>query len=252
MANFTTIQCDINTGSDASPVWTHVLAFGGSAGANELRWANSTAGATSSTASASWPFYVRPAAGTAAVNQMWGFTGDTTGFQITNYDGTNTNSLILRWDWDNVGTYASAPQFSFFGDSTHTAPSAGTQPGGQSGSPIVNGQSSDTSSTAYVKIQAYGQGVTAGGVQQTPGAGSLSTAVSATDGTAGSVTPGSAAWIATHWQSGQGFVQYILNGATPAATTAGFWYWALILYTGVNMSTASTILPVATYQYTYS
>src|SRR5690348_13465178 len=111
MANFTTIQLQYNTGTDATPVWTGTaIAFGGSAGANEMRWANSGSGAGAATASASWPYYVRPAAVTA-VNQLWAFSADTTGLQVATYDGTNTNSRVLRWDWDNTGTFASAPQF---------------------------------------------------------------------------------------------------------------------------------------------
>lgn len=252
MSDFTTINLQYNTGTDATPTWTGTaIAFGGSAGANEIRWANSTSGATSSTASANWPYYVRPAAATA-VNQLWAFTADTTGSQVATYDGTNGKANVLRWNWDNTGTFASAPQWSAFGDNTHTAPSAGTQPGGQSGSPIVNGQSSDTSSTSYLKINAYGRGTAASGsTQDTPAAGSVGTAPSATTGTAGAVSPPvTPAWLTT-WQSAQGFIQYIADAVTPQATFAGFWYWTCILFTGPNMSTG-TLQPVITFQYTFA
>lgn len=250
MTDFTTLNLQYNTGTDAAPTWTGTaIAFGGSTGANELRWANSVAGMTGGTGSAAWAYYARPAA-TAAVNQLWAFTTDTTGSQVATYDGSNGKSNVLRWNWDNTGTFASAPQFSAFSDSTHTAPVPGTQPGGQSGSPVVNGNVTDTSSTSYLKYNAYGFGVTSGGVQQTPAAGAAGTTLLATSGTAGAVSPGSAAFLTT-WQSAQGWTQYIVDGQTPQAATAGFWYWTCVLFTGPNMSTG-TMLPVVTFQYTYA
>lgn len=201
IADFTSINVQYNTGTDGSPTWTSTaLSFGGSAGANELRWAN-TGGGAASTSSANWPYFTRPSSGTATVPEMWAFTANTTGLQVATYTGDNTKANVLRWNWDNTGTFAAAPQFSAFGDNTHATPSAGTQPGAQSGSPIVNGQSSDTSSTSYLKINAYGNGSS-----QAPSAGSVGTNPSATTGTAGSVSPGSAAWLST-WQSAQGYVK---------------------------------------------
>ena len=120
MSDFTSIVVKYNTGTDSSTTWTNTaLAFGGSAGANELRWAN-TGGGAASTSSANWPYFTRPAAGTAAVPEAWAFTANTTGLQIALYDGSKTNSNVLEWSWDNTGTYAAAPQFSAFGDNTHT------------------------------------------------------------------------------------------------------------------------------------
>lgn len=221
------------------------MAFGGSSGANELRWCN-TGGGAGGTGSASWPYFTRPSSGTAAVPEMWAFTADTTGTKVATYDGSKTNSNVLRWNWDNTGTFAAAPQFSAFGDSTHATPSAGTQPGAQSGSPIVNGHATDTSSTSYLKINAYGNGSS-----QAPSAGAAGTTLAVTSGTAGSVSPGSAAWLST-WQSAQGWTQYILCTATPAATTANTWVWSLALFTGVNMATSSGMLMAITFQYAYS
>lgn len=240
-----------NTGTDAAPVWTGAaIAFGGSGGANELRWAPAS-GATGTTSSANWPYVTRPTSGTAAIPQLWAFTANTTGSQVATYDGSNTNSRVLRWDFDGNGTLAAAFQFSAFGDNTHTAPSPGTQPGGQSGSPIVNG-SADTSNTSYLKLNAYGYGVDASGAQQTPAAGSLLTPVAAGDGTAGSVSPASGAWIATHYQSAQGWAQYVLDGViSNTFGHAGDWYWVCVLFTGVGQSTG-TLLPVITLQYSYS
>ncbi len=248
MSDFATITLDGNTGTDGSPVWTSISPAG-SGGAEELRWTSSSSGATTSTSSAAWPIFTRPGS-VLAVNAAFLFSTDTTGQPIATYDGSNTNAHVLRLAWDNLGTYASAPQVSAFGDSTMTAPAPGTQPGGQSGSPIVNG-SSDTGNHSYLKANFYGQGVTSAGVQETPAAGSLSTPVAATDGTSGAVTPGSAAWIPTHWQDLQGWVDYILNGGIPAATTAGYWYFSLSLWTGPGMS-PGTLEPVLAYQYNYT
>jgi hypothetical protein len=82
-------------------------------------------------------------------------------------------------------------------------------------------------------------------------AGAAGTTLAATSGTAGSVSPGAGAFLAT-WQSLQAATQYITFPSTPAATTAGDIFFTLALYTGPNMSTASTILPVITWQYSYS
>ena len=249
MSDYSTIQLDYNTGTDASPTWTGTaIAFGGSSGANELRFANSGGG--SSIGSASWPLMTRPGS-TQSVAQLWAFTADTTGSQVATYTGDNTKANVLRWDFDANGTLAAAFQFSMFGDNTHATPSPGTQPGAQSGSPIVNGQSSDTSSFSYTKINAYGFGVNASGTQQTPAAGSVGTNPTATtNNAAGSVSTSSAAWLST-WQDAQGWTDYILDGAICKALTAGFWYWHTILFTGPGMSTG-TLKPVYTLQYSYS
>lgn len=237
MSDFTTINIKYNTNTDASPTWTSTaLAFGGSAGANELRWCN-TGGGGATTGSAAWPYFTRPSSGTAAVPEMWAFTADTTGLKVATYDGNKTYANVLEWSWDSAGSFAAAPQFSAFGDNTHTTPSPGTQPGAQSGSPIVNGHATDTSSTAYLKANAYGVGSS-----QAPSAGNAGSTLAVTSGTAGSVSPGSAAWLST-WQSLQGWTQYILCGATPAATTAATWNFTLALFSGVNMSTG-TLAPV--------
>lgn len=240
MSDFTTIRSMFNSNTDASPTW-NAITFGGSAGANEMRWCATGAGAAG-TASANWPQYSRPAA-TGAVPEMWGFSADTTGIKAL-YNGTNGQANVMCIDYDNVGTFASAPTFSAWGDNTHQAPSAGTQPGAQSGSPIVNGQSTDTSSTSYMKLNEYGDDQTGN-----PAAGSI-TAVAVTDGTAGSVSPAAASWLATHWQSAQGAIQYITHRRTPAAVTAGKIFFQPILFTGPNMS-LGTLLPVITFTYTF-
>lgn len=243
MSDFSTLNLQYNTGTDASPTWTGTaIAFGGTSGANELRFASSSNAGSTTTASASWPYITRPGSGTSAVDQLWAFTSDASGAQVATYDGTNGKARVLRWNWDNLGTFAAAQQFSWFASSSHTTPTAGD------GSLV--GGSTDTSSTSYFKGNAYGQGVTAGGVQQTPAAGTAGTTLAATSGTAGGVSPGSGAWLTT-WQSLQGWIQYIVDGAIPAATTAGNWYFTLALFTGANITTG-TFTPVLTFQYSYS
>jgi hypothetical protein len=246
MTDFTTLKTQTNAGAsvtDASPTWVD-MPFG--TANNELRICGSGAGAAG-TASASWPTFLRPGA-TAVWPEMWAFTADTTGLKMATYDGTTAHYMQWRINWDNTGTFASAPIISAWGDNTLAAASPGTQPGAQSGSPFVNGQSSDTSSTSYIKGNAYGYGVDTGGTQQTPGSNAGGT-MAVTTGTAGAVSPGTGAWLAT-WQSLQALTQYIQDGVTPKATTSGFWYVVLAFWTGPNMS-GGTLLPVLGFQYTW-
>jgi len=238
--DFTTIRSQFNSNTDASPTW-NTITFGGSAGANEYRF-TSVGGGAAGTSSALWPQFSRPGA-TAVVPECWGFSADTSGIKVATYDGTNGKANQFCIDYDNLGTYASAPTFSAFGDNTHAAPSAGTQPGAQSGSPIVNGHATDTSSTSYLKLNEFGDDQVAN-----PAAGTTGT-VLVTSGTNGSLSPGAAAWLAT-WQSMQGAIQLVTHRRTPAATTAGKIFFVLALFTGPNMS-LGTLLPVLTFTYSY-
>jgi hypothetical protein len=252
MSDYTTVGLGYNTGTDAAPTWTGTeLAPGGTSGANELRWCGPGAGGAT-TGSGSWPGFARPGAA-QAVPELWAFTADTTGLKVTTYDGTNGKARVLRWHLDNTGTMASAPQFSAFATSALPTPVPGSQPTSPSsdGSGIVNGQATDTGNTSYLKANAYGVGLTSGGVQQTPSAGAAGTTVTATSGTAGAVTPGSAAWLAT-WQSLQGWTQYIRGGQTWQALTAGYWYFSLILFSGPNLALGTNIGPVLCLQYNYT
>lgn len=242
MSDFTTIRPMYNNNTDASPTYA-ALAFGGTSGANEIRWCASGAGGAS-TASASWPQFSRPASGTTAVPEMWAFASDASGVKVATYTGTNANANVLCIDYDNVGTYAAAPTLTAYSSSAHNAPSAGTQPGAEAGSPIVNGHSTDTSSTSYLKGNLYGDDQTSN-----PSAGSVGSTLTVTSGTAGSVSPGAAAWLST-WQSFQGAIQFITHRRTPAATTAGKIFFTLALFTGVNMSTG-TITPTVTFTYSF-
>lgn len=241
MADFTTIRSMWNSNTDASPTWNAVT-FGGTSGANEIRWAATGAGAAG-TSSALWPQYNRPAS-TGALPELWYCTADTTCVKVGTYDGTNAHANVACIDYDALGTFASAPTFSAWGDTTHQAPSAGTQPGAQAGSPIVNGHATDTTSTSYLKLNEYGDDQTTN-----PAAGAVGTTLLVTSGTAGSVSPGAAAWLAT-WQSMQGAIQLITHRRTPAATTAGKIFFSPVLFTGPNMS-LGTLTPVITFTYTF-
>lgn len=245
MSDFSVLKLNFNSNTDASPTWNDLL-FG--TANHELRACASGAGGAS-IASASWPVYVRPSS-VGVVPEMWGYTGsdNSGGLKVATYDGTSAHYMQFRISWDNVGTFASAPIISAWKDNTYPAASPGTQPGTGDGSAIVNGQSSDTSSTSYLKANAYGYGVDTGGTQQTPSANAGGT-LTATSGTAGAANPGTGAWLAT-WQSLQAATQYIQDAVTPKATTAGFWYAVMALYAGPNMS-GGTLLPVVGIQYAW-
>lgn len=234
MGDFTTIQLKANTGTDASPTWTAVT-FGGSSGLNELRFANS--GASGTTGSASWPYIVRPSSGTSTVSQCWAFTSsDNSGGLQTTYTGDNTKANVFRWDWDATGTMVAAPQFSLFASSAHAAPTQGDNS-------IVGGNSTDTNSMSYMKINAYGSYSTSN-----LAAGSVGTNPSATtgnQGTSGVNTCIANDWLNTHgsWQDAQGWLHCVVGTGTP--TTAGDWPWTAVLFIGQGMSTG-TFTPVFT------
>lgn len=251
MADYSSITLEYNTGTDAAPTWTGTaLTPAGSGGANELRMAMSGTGATTTTASASWPFMNKPTSGTSVVSQIWAFSTNTSGSQVATYDGTNGKANVFRFSFSADGNPVSAMQLTAYGDSTHTAPTAGTQPPGSHQDPWTNGQTTDTSSTSYLKANAYDQGLTSAGTQETPAAGSVGTSPSATTGTAGAVTVASAAWM-TNYQSLQGLIQYIQGSNAPQTATAFFWYWVAIWMIGANIATG-TFTHVVTLLYTYS
>jgi hypothetical protein len=176
---------------------------------------------------------------------MWSFTADTTGTKINTYDGTSAHYMQVRISWDNLGTFASAPIISCWANNTYPAASPGTQ-GTSDGSAVVNGHATDTSSTSYLKANAYGFGFS--GSQQTPAANAAGT-LAVTTGSAGAATTSTGAFLAT-WQSLQAATQWIADGAIPTAVTAGLWYIVLSLWTGPNM-TGGTLLPVFGFQYSW-
>lgn len=192
----------------------------------------------------------RPASGTSAIDQLWAFTANTTGSQVATYNGSNTRANVLRWNFDNTGNPITAMQVTFYADNTHTAPSAGTQPPGSHNDPFTNGHATDTSSTSYIKGNCYGSGLTAGGSQETPSAGSVGTTFTVTTGSAGAATPSAGSWLTT-WQSLQGAIQYLQGPAVPQTATAFFWYQTLIAYLGANITTGTYTI-VYDLSYTYS
>lgn len=234
-----------NSVSDASPTWNDFT----TAANFELRFCASGAGGAS-IASASWPAFLKPSSGTAVIPELWAYVGAdaTGGIKLATYDATSAHYMQLRVSWDNLGTFASAPLISAWASSALAAATPGSQPGTGDGTSIINGQTTDTSSTSYLKANFYGQGLTSGGVQQTPAANAAGT-LAVTSGSAGAATPGSAAWLAT-WQSLQAATQWIANGGVPQAVTAGLWYGVFALFTGVNQ-VGGTLLPVLGYQYTW-
>jgi hypothetical protein len=197
MTDFTSFVLNGNTGaSDASPTWSS-FTF---AGANyEMRLCGTGVG-NGTTASASWFPYTRPGS-VGVVPEMWMYLGADAsgGLKVTTYDGTTAHYMQFRLNWDNTGTFASAPIISAWATTALPAAVPGTQPGTGDGTAFINGQTTDTSNTSYIKANAYGQGLTSGGSQQTPASNAVGT-LAATTGTAGAVSPGSAAWLAT-WQS---------------------------------------------------
>lgn len=252
MSDYTTVQIDFNEGTDGAADWTgNVIAFGGSAGANEFRFQRTGGGGGPTTASASWPNIIRPAAN-AVVEEMYAFTSDAVGLKV-NYDGTIAQTMVLRFDFDALGSPASVMQFSAFQDTSDTTPTPGTQTNGATdGRNIINGHATDTSSTSYLKINAFGCGYPSAGSQETPStSGNAGTTLAATSGTAGSVAPGAGAWLVT-WQSAQGWTQYISGTGLVKVTQAFFWYIACVLYVGPNMGTGNMVFCPFTLQYTWT
>lgn len=239
MADFTSLTLELNTGTNGTPTWTSVLGSGRS-----LRWFTSDS-AGLSTPSASWPFATRPAS-VQGVDYAYAYTADATGLGVLGNGGAptafdNNNYRQARWNWDNTGTFASAPVFAAYPDTNHGSITRGD------GS-LLGGHSSDTGATArsYLKGQAFGRVDSAGAPAAAPGS-----APSATDGTTGSVSPTAGAnWLA-NWQGLQGDNDYITAPFTPAATTADQWSVMLRLFTGPNQNTG-THQPVITLKYAYS
>lgn len=256
MSDYSTITTDYNKGTDASPDWTGAtIALSGSAGANEFRMALSSGSQTTSTPSASWPYMALPVSGTTTVNQLYAFSTNTSGILLTTYDGTNGKARVLRYNLSADGNPISAMQVSFFANSTHTNPSAGTQPPGTNNDAFTNGTSGESSSKSLIKGNFYGSGITAAGTQETPSAGTVGTAPSATTGSAGATTTTAGNWLnaAGAWTDLAGWNDYIIGVAIPKASTAMLWYFTLAIYIAASMSTqAGGWTIVQTLQYSYA
>jgi hypothetical protein len=244
VADFTTFRFQLNTGTNGTPVWTDVPASGAGTG-QELRFLDvSTAGAT---ASASWPFVTRPTSGTAGIDYLWVFTADTTSLgalgttSTTPAAFTNASYMQLRLNWDNTGTFASAPIFTAYPTTAHGSVTRGD------GS-LLGGHASDTGGTArsYLKINAFGRVVSAGAPAAAP-----TNAPTVTDGTTGTVSPTAGANWLTNYQGAQGDNDFITAPFTPTAVTADQWNLMIRLFTGANM-TPGTHTPVISCKYTWT
>lgn len=239
MSDFTSITLDMNTNTNASPTWTSVLGVNKS-----LRWhTNNAAGL--STAFTSWPSAVRSGS-TAGVDYAYAYTNTSTGLGVLGSGAapvafSASDYLQARWNWDNTGTFASAPISTAYPTTSHGGITRGD------GS-ILGGHATDTGGTAksYIKGQGWGRVSSAG----LPGA-APSNAPVVTDGTVGTVSPTAGANWLTNWQSMQGDNDYITFPATPAATTADQWPVMFRLFQGPNMNTGSH-QPVITFKYTFS
>ncbi len=223
MADFTLIQMECNDFTLGAPNW---VALGGAN--TEVRW--SDVNDRHGIASAAWPAMIRPAA-TSIVNFTYAYTADAVGNGFMSQSGgintpvwARANYLWARWDWDNVGTFASAPIFTAYPTVAHGAIARGDDS-------LLGGNNPDTrpgaSEFSYLKGNAFGR-VDSGGA---PAAAPAADAV-VTDGTVGAVSPAAGAnWLA-NFQSLQGDNDWILAPFTPVATTADQWSLHFALFTG--------------------
>jgi hypothetical protein len=243
VADFTSLAFNLNTGTNAAPTWTAVPATGAGTG-QELRFLDNSS--NGSTASASWPAVTRPTSGTAGVDYLYVFTADTTSLGVFG-GGTSTpvaysntaQYRFLRANWDNTGTFASAPRFTAYPSNAH-----GSITGGDGS--ILGGNSSDTSSKSYLKGNGFGRVDSAGVPAAAP-----TNAPAATDGTSGAATPTAGANWLTNFQDLAGDTDYIAFPSTPAATTADQWSLIIRLFLGANTN-AGVATPVISIRYTYS
>lgn len=239
MADFTLIKLEANTNTQASPTWT---ALGGAN--TEVRW--SDVSTQDNVASASWPAMIRPAA-TQSVDYTYAFTADATG---TGFIGTagppvafiNTNYHFARWNWDNTGTFASAPIFTAYLTVGHTTP------GSRGGGGILAGHATDTGATArsYLKANLFGRVTSAGAPAAAP-----TNAPTVTDGATGAVTPAAGANWATNYQGLMADIDWLAFPNTPAATTADSQECIFNLFTGPSQIPAINT-PVISLKYTWT
>jgi hypothetical protein len=244
MADFTVMKFQLNTGTQATPTWTDVPASGAGTG-QELRYSDlSTQGAV---ASASWPAITRPSSGTTGVNYLYVFSADTTSLGYLG-GGTNTPAAFansnfneLRLNWDNTGTFASAPIFTAYASTAHAAITRGDNS-------ILGGNTTDTGATArsYLKGNAFGRVTSAGAAAAAP-----TNAPVVTDGATGSLAPSAGANWLTNYQGLQGDNDFITAPFTPAAVTADTWSLMLALFLGANTA-AGVATPVISCKYTFS
>lgn len=244
IADFTSLVPQLNTGSNATPTWTTIPAWGAGTG-QELRVSDQSN--QGGTASASWPYMTRPSS-VQHVPYQYVFTADTTSLGYLG-GGTNTpaawsnaNYNDKRWTWDAVGTFASAPIITAYKDNTHAAITRGDNS-------VLGGNATDTGATArsYLKANAWGRVTSAGAPAAAP-----TNPPAATDGATGALTPTAGANWLTNYQGLQGDNDYIQFPSTPAALTADSWPFMLDLWTGPNMATGTFVLDGCAFKYSYA
>lgn len=216
----------------------------------ELRWSDQSNQGT--TVSASWPYMTRPGA-TGQVNYLYVFTADGTSLgslgTSTNVPVafSNANYMHSRWNWNNTGTFASAPIFTAYPSTAHGAVTRGDNSPLGGNATDTNGGGGDAT-RSYLKANAFGRVVSAGAPAAAP---TNPPAVTDTASAAtGAFTPTAGANWLTNYAGLQGGNDYIQFPATPAATTADQWNTMFTLFTGPNMTTG-TWTPVLTLSYTY-
>lgn len=219
MVDFASITFTPNIGSQGSPDWSENIA--GTHPPFELRFYDSAVTALLTTSADSWPQVNLPTT-VQGVDYAYAFTDDTTGFGVLGNGGdpeafTLAHYLQYRLNWDGTGTFGAAPVFTAY-------PSTDLHTITRGDGSILGGNLTDTNSFSYYKATAYGSFSAPGSAPAAP---------NATDGSIGAVTPGSAAWSA--WQSLMGDLDWIVANATPAATTAGVWYFMIHPFVGPHL-----------------
>lgn len=240
MADFTTISLECNDKTIGAPNW---VAIGGAN--TEVRW--SDLATAKNIASAAWPAMIRPAA-TGIVSYTYAYSADAVGNGFISQQGavncpafSKDNYLWARWNWDALGTFASAPIFTAYISGAHGAivPNDGS---------MLGGKIADTGGAgySYLKGNAWGR-VDSGGA---PAAGPANAPV-VTDGFVGAKVPVAGAnWLA-NFTDLQGDADYIQFPSTPAATAADTWSLEFALFCGPNF-TPGIWTSVLSLKYTWS
>jgi hypothetical protein len=245
MADFTTVGLDLNNGNTGTPSYVSI----GPAN-TEMRWSDLST--QTNIASASWPAMIRPAA-TQIVSFAYAFTADAVGEGVYSGAGTVpaafviTDYLQARWNWDALGTFASAPIMTAYDTTGHTTPAARASTAAPANN-ILAGSTTDTGATArsYLKANLWGRTTVLGA----PAAGPTNAPV-VTDGVTGTTGPTAGANWQTNFQGLMADVDFITFPTTPPAVTAGTQHCEIALFTGPNMAPA-TYTPVITLKYTWT
>lgn len=234
MANFTSINFQVDVGGGGTPNWVNI------AGSSQEIRAAATNTVPLNTPSASWPGTNKGVSG-SVIQYFYAFTADTVGLLLPYAHPSAPQTYNARWTWDNVGTFSSAPIFTAYASSSHAAITRGD------GS-LLGGHASDTGATArsYLKGNAWGRVSSAGVPALGPATGPA-----ATDGTTGSAGPTAGANWMSNWQGLQGDADFITAPFTPAATTSDSWPVAFALFVGAHENVGALTF-VFTLKYTYS